>query len=222
MKVLILNGHGEVAKRTEVLRIKKQYSQDSTIHLDLKQNNLADLENAIFSVPLFSSGPRLIIAENLPATFSLEKFNQVGDEITLLITAADLKADSVVLKSGKNINIKMINFEGEKELSAFPFVDNLLERKSAALAELSKLLPEYGGMYILSMIYYGLRRNILPLPASSFAQKKIKEQKQKYPIQDWEKLYALTLKTEANIKSGKASEGIALVSLTQTFIAGKY
>lgn len=219
MKVVIFSGPGEVGKRTEVLRIKKQYSQDSVIHFDLKQNGLADLENALFTVPLFAADQRLIIAERLPITFNLDKFSQIGNEVTMIITVTDMKADSVILKSAKTNNAKIINFEGEKELSAFPFVDNLLEKKSIALAELYKLLSEYGGMYILSMIYYGLRRNILPLPSSPFAQKKIRGQKENYKPDDFEKLYALTLKTEADIKSGKTTEDMALVKLTQAFIS---
>lgn len=218
MKIIVLHGPGEVGKRAEALRIRKQFSPDATAVLDLKQDGLDKLEMALSSVSLFESGLRLVVVENAPDKLDLTTLTQVGDEVHLLVIAGSPKAATSLMQSSGKIKAKVLSFEGERELSVFPYLDNLIEQKKEAHVELQKLLSEYGGMYVLTMVYYGLRRNILPLPASSFAAKKISSQKGRFDMAGWEKFYRLAILTEFNIKSGKISEDLGLLRLTQAII----
>lgn len=218
MKTILLLGPGEIGKRNEALKIKKQFSTENIVQLDFKEVGLKELGIQLVSTSLFSTGERLVVAENIADNFDLEKLRSGDESVTFLILGGNPKTDSLLLQSAKKTHARILLFEGEKELTAFPFLDSLIEGKTQAFIELEKLCLDYGGMYILTMIYYLLRRNLLPLPSSSFMQKKIKSQKQKYQSQDWSKFYYQTLKTEFEIKSGIITEEIGLKSLVQIFI----
>ncbi len=218
MNLIVLYGPGEVSKRAALAKIKKEYTPDSMIILDLKVKNKADLEVALASTSLFDGGKRLVVAENAGDTLSLKNIKLNDQNLTLVVVAGSLKTVSVLLSDAKSLQAKIYLFEGEKEISAFPFLDALVEGKSAAYVELNKLLGQYGGMYVYSMIYYLLRRNILPLPQSDFAKKKIIQQKQKYKEEDFIKFYKLTLESEFSIKKGILPENLALTKLVTDFI----
>lgn len=219
MKIIVLYGLGEVEKRNELLKIKRRFPEQSVVQLDFKQDSWEKLTLVLAAQTLFEGGPRLVIVENASEKLDLKKLPDSLEDV-LLITASSLRNDSLLLQTAKALEARVLNFEGEKELSAFPFLDALMEGKKEAFIELQKLLLGYGWMYVLTMVYYGLRRNILPLPASSFVSNKIRTQKKRYQTLDWEKMYQLTLATEFGIKSGALSEKVALAKLVQ-IILGK-
>lgn len=218
MKIILIYGPGEVGKRNYLLKIKKEFSQYQISQIDLKQESLSDLELKIASGFLFESGERLIVVENVPDKMDLEIFKKTALEITLVLVASSPQQSSPILQTAKKLGARIYAFEGEKELNAFPFLDNLIEGKRQAFLELEKLLLEYGETYVLTMIYYLLRRNILPLPLSDFMKKKIQKQKQKFTLKDFEKFYFLTLQTEYKIKNGLVNNKTALTSLVRNFI----
>lgn len=222
MKIILLHGPGEVGKRVEGLRVRKQFTADMTVLVDLKQDSLEKLEWALTSVPMFESGPRIVVAENVPEKLDLSTLPTGAEDLTFLLLSGSLKSTSTLLQSAQKLMAKAYSFEGEKELSVFPFLDKLIEQKKEAFAELEKLLSEYEWMYVLTMVYYGLRRNILPLPASSFARGKIEMQKRKFKLEDFENFYKFTLETEFSIKMGKIPPDIGLARLVQAFSGGEY
>ncbi|KKR80843.1 MAG: hypothetical protein UU73_C0002G0172 [Candidatus Daviesbacteria bacterium GW2011_GWA1_41_61] len=218
MKIALLHGPGEVGKRSELLKIRSHFSRNLVSIVDLKQDDIAKIEEIMLSQPLLFEGRRLVLVENAPETLDLEKLPKLAGELFLAVMAPSLKNDSLILKSAHKLGAKILLFEGEKELSAFPFLDALLEKKPQAFSELQKLLLDYGWVYVVTMIYYGLRRNLLPLPPQGFIQRKILAQRQNFHPQDFEQLYKLALQTEFNIKNGAMAEKVALAKLVQAFI----
>lgn len=218
MKIIVLLGSGESRKRGEMLKIKEQFSPDAVSSFDLSIKKISDIDLSLSSLSLFDASDKLIIIENTPDDLDLKKLVKINNSATLLFLALSPRANSKLLLSAKEINAKTIVFEAEKEVSAFSYLDNLIEGKKEVFGKLQELLDGYGGMYILSMIYYLLRRNLLPPPLSSFMQNKIKSQKQRFILEDWQKLYLLTLKTDFAIKSGILPEKIALTKLTLEFV----
>lgn len=217
MNVVVLQGAGEIGKLNHLSQMKSKFAPESVTQIDLKQSGIGGLETALVSPSLFSQEARLVVVTNILDSIDLGKLRQ-EDAVTLVIVSSAIKAGTALATSLKTLQAKTLTFEGEKEVSAFPFLDNLIEGKKTAFIELEKLLQEYGGMYILSMIYYLLRRNLLPLPASDFMQKKIKLQKQKYQPEDFKKAYARVLDTEWSIKNGEISEKLGLTKLVQSFM----
>lgn len=218
MKIILLYGPGEVGKRNYLLKIKKEFSPDQISHIDLKQDNLADLELKISSGFLFENGERVVIVENVPDTMDLEAVKKTTGKVTLVLLAVHPPPLALILQTAKKAGANIYSFEGDRELTAFPFLDNLIEGKKEAFLELEKLFLKYGAMYVLTMIYYLLRRNILPVPSSDFMRKKIQKQKQAFNLKDFEKFYQKTLETEFKIKNGLIDDKIALTFLVRNFI----
>lgn len=221
MNITVLYGPGEIGKRSELIKIKKGFSKDSTKVIDLKQEPIGALNLALSSVSLFDQGNRLVAVENVPDSFDCSLLQNNDSSLTLVLVAGNSKASSVLISSAKKSDAKMLSFEGEQETSVFPFLDCLLEGKRQSFVELEKLLSEYGGMYVLSMVYYALRRNLLPLPASDYMRKKITNQSQRFSISDWTILYESVLQTEYDIKTGKVSERLGLYGLVMQFLDEK-
>lgn len=221
MKCILLYGPGEVGKRAQLQNIKQGFSSEDISVIDLKQEGWGKVLLTIQSNPLFSSDNRLVVVENIGESLPIENLSLNTDNVTLVILAPNLRANATLLTIAKKVGAQTMLFEGEQEVSAFPFVDSLIERKRITFLELKKLLDEYGGMYVLSMVYYGLRRNILPLPRSSYASQKIVSQKKLYQEKDWSILYQLTIETEAAIKTGRITEDLGLYSLVERFLVCK-
>lgn len=217
MTVFILTGLGEISKRQYLLKLKQHFDNTAIIERDLKTHDISAVKDYLISSPLFTD-TRLVILENSPSFLNLEEL-ATSKQLTLVILTSQLSASSTLFKSAKLLKAKIIDFAGEKEISAFPFIDGLIERKSVALSELVKLLEIYGGMYVLSMVYYLFRRNILPLPKNMFFRKKITTQKSKYNFTDFANMYQKSLQTEYKIKSGLVSEKLGLTRLVQLLIS---
>lgn len=219
MKIILLIGPGEVSKRNELLKIKKGFDSENISQIDLKVADASFLEVGLASSGLFETGVKLVIGENAPDKLDLKKINLGEGETTLVLVADSPKATSKLLESAKTLKAQILSFEGEKETSMFPFLDKLIEQKKEAMVELEKYREEWGSMYVITMIYYLLRRNILPLPANSFAAGKIVTQKKKYTMEDFTKLYYLAIQAEFNIKNGDMDEKGALTRLAYSFIS---
>lgn len=219
MKVIVLHGPGEIAKRHFLISLKATFSSEGTTVLEGKQASSNQVKTTLSSGSLFSD-KRLVILENATDDLDLSEFKNQDDGVTLIVVAQSPSATKVILKSAAQIKAQIHSFEGEKETSAFPFLDALIERKTGALVELVKLLEEYGEMYTLTMIYYLWRRNILPAPASAFAAKKIASQKVNYSSADFAQYYSWTLDAEAKIKTGALPGKLVIKQLVQQIISG--
>ncbi|MCL4366916.1 hypothetical protein M1563_01995 [Patescibacteria group bacterium] len=218
MKVVLFYGPGESQKRAEAMHLKEQFKAECVSIVDLKNSNVVNLADLIAQTSLFETDPKLIVVENVPENFDLEKININTSEGTLLLLGQNLKDNSALVTKTHSLQGLIKRFEGEKELQAFAYLDCLLEGQQNAFVELAKLLSEYDGVYLISMIYYLLRRNLLPLPSSNFLRQKITRQKQALTEGDWLKLYQLTLEAEYKIKSGQFPDNPALFTLTEAFL----
>lgn len=216
MKGILLIGPGESGKRAYLQKLKKELDSNQVSLIDLKSQSLKDLENSLISQSLFDNGKRLVVVENLPKNFDLDSLHSDDDNLALVFVVTGESA--ALFKAAKQLKYQILEFAGEKELTAFAYLDALLEGKVESLTELSKLLETFGGLYVISMIYYGLRRNFLPLPAPQFVQNKIRRQKSRFKLEDWTKLYFQTLTAESQIKTGLGQENVTLNFLTEKFL----
>lgn len=214
MKITVLTGAGESAKRAWLMKYKEQFEDLGVDEVDLQTQPLTALMQRLLTPALFSR-KQLLIIENAPAGLDLQKLtSEKVQDMEMVILTSQLSSTSTLYKSAKELLFQVLNFDADKELSAFPYLDKLIERDRSVFLELDKLLREYGGMYILSMIYYLLRRNLLPLPQNSFIRNKIKGQKLKVNEDSWQNLYYLILETEFKIKNGLTDEKSGLADLT--------
>lgn len=215
--MILLHGLGEVAKRNQLLQIKKSYPSDAVTVVDFKQAGLGQVKMVLSSGSLFAE-KRLLIVENVPDDLDVSELTGGDESVEVVLVAGSPSATKPILKTAQQSKVRVMAFEGDKEVSAFPFLDALLEKRPEAYGELEKLLEEYGEMYVITMIYYALRRNLLPLPASDFAKKKIIQQKKNYTEQDFARLYKKVIEIENGFKSGTVDSHAALTTLVAEFL----
>ncbi len=218
MKITLLHGLGEVAKRNQLSQIKKGFAADAVTILDFKQAGLSQIKMMISSGSLFAD-KRLVVVENTPDDCDVAELVSSDISVELVLVAGSPSATKPLIKSAQQQKIMVLHFDGEKEVSAFPFLDALLEKRPEAYTELEKLLEEYGEMYVLTMMYYALRRNLLPLPASDFAKKKIIQQKKLYQTDDFARMYKQALELEHGFKTGSLEPHAALTSLIADYFS---
>lgn len=217
MSITLLFGVGEVGKREQLLKLKSSSTQ-AVVTYDLAYDSQITVGQVVMSQGLFSPSS-LVVVENAPTTLDLEKL-KIGKSVDLVVVADSLQPNSPLLKSTQKLKGRIIHFEAEKETRAFLYLDSLIEGKKEAFYQLDKLLKNYSAMYVITMVYYLLRRNLLPPTQGPFLKQKIQRQKLRVSSEQWEKLYCLTLETEFKIKKGMAvSEELALYQLTQKFLA---
>lgn len=217
MKKILLYGPGEVEKRQALARIKAKFDHGAITILDGKKLQDNEVQTILRTSDLFQTNDRLIVIENPSDSFGV-KLLPNDLELTIVLLADNLKSTSKLLQAVREGGFEIYQFQLEQELSAFPFVDSLLEKRPVVFLELEKLLAHMGSGYVLSMVYYAIRRNLLPLPASGFLAGKIERQRRGFSAQDWLRLYQGCLKTEYSIKTGHTEERTALYQLLNEFL----
>lgn len=212
-KLIILHGNGLVSKSNKLSQIKKDFD-----NLGIKQFNgeEVDFEKIIaeISTPSLFSQERLIVLENFDEKIDLKKIPS-DETLTVVIKFPKaLNKLSSTLKEAQNLNAQIYLLTEQEENSIFPFLDTLADKNPKALSQLDKLLEDFGGQYILTMIFYMFRRLIVSskkLP--EFVIRKIESQKRNFTLEKIESLYKSALETDFKIKSGLIEEKMGLTML---------
>lgn len=200
-----------------VSSLKKDFDAESITELSFKNSSLGELKLESQSVSLFSE-KRLIILEDF-SDINLEDLPQDENLTIILKFSKTLPSNSLLLKQAQKLKAQIIPFSEEKEQSVFPFLDALAEKNPKALVFLESLYKDYGSQYLLTMIFYLLRRMVVGaknLPP--FVVKKMEAQKRNFPLERINYFYKKTLETDFKIKSGLIDEKMALFSLSEEFL----
>lgn len=218
MKLIILYGAGLVGLNNKLISLKKEFSSFPLTEIKGSEVSLQKLILELSSQDLFSKG-RLVILEDPQEDLDLEKLPLTDDLILVVKINKNLAANSKFLKSAQIIKGQILFFPEEKELSIFPFLDSLAEKSPKAYIELEKLQKEYGSQYIITMIYYLLRRLLVPpknLPL--WSAKKLEKQRLIFSLEKVKNFYRQVLELDYKIKVGLIEEKIALIKLTNKFL----
>lgn len=211
MKLIIFHGPGVVAMNEQVIAVKKQFDPLTTVELG-KGATFESISTQTRSNPLFSQ-KRLLILNDIDHT----DFNSSDDDLTILLISPKLLTASL-LQSFAKYTPRIVSFPEEKELSIFPFLDKLAEKDPIALADFEALFDKFGSQYILTMLVYLLRRNILTKKLPSFVAKKLSKQKKNFNLEKIKAYYLNILETDYKIKSGLTSEKEATFHLVHSFL----
>lgn len=211
MEVIILHGNGLIGQLNKLAQIKKNFNPLATLEFSGKE---IDFEKMLVSLktPQFFSEKRLVVLENFSETEDLKVLPTDDLDLTVVIRfSKSLLKSSQIFKSGNLIKAQFIEVSEIEGKNIFPFLDKLAEKNPQALSQLDNLLKDYGGQYLLTMIFYLLRRLILiskTLPP--FVVKKLEKQKLNFSQNKVTDLYKLGLETDFKIKSGLMDEKLGL------------
>ena len=219
MKLIILHGNGLVSKSLKTSQIKKEFESLSIVEISGKD---APFSQAVinFSTPQLFSDKRLVILENFnPEEVDFAKFPQDETLTILLNFPKPLPQNSKLLKDALSKNAQIILLSEAEEKNIFPFLDSLGNKDPRSLSSLDRLLNDFGGQYILTMIFYMLRRLIQnPKKLPPFIIQKIEKQKQNFPLEKITSLYKTALETDYKIKSGLFEEKIGITLLARKIL----
>ncbi len=219
-KLILVHGNGLAAISQKISSIKGEFDSLSTVLVSGKNFNW---EKGVleFSTPGLFSDSRLVVLEDFEASseIDLEKIPKEEGLTVVLKYIKSLPANSVIIKQFNKLGGQIINLTEKDEVSIFPFLDMLAEKKKAAFLELGKLLDEYGGQYILTMIFYMLRRLVMkPKNLPEFVLRKIQIQKKNFSKNQVKQIYRFSLETDYKIKSGLLEEKMGLNLIVEKVI----
>lgn len=218
MPILIYHGNGLIAMSRAVSAIKAKFEQVAISEFNGKTQTIEQVLMGVATQDLFSPS-RLILLENFTDKTDITKLTADSSTTVVLRHSKPLAASSVLLKSAKEIKAQIQEFSEAEEVSIFPFLDLLGEKKPAAFAQFEKVYAEYGGQYIFTMLYYFFRRMIVtPKKTPSFAMQKLERQKSNFPLEKIQTLYQMTLETDFKIKSGLIEERLGLTLVVQQIL----
>jgi len=214
--ILIIHGSGISGISQKISLIKKGFDGFSITEISSKNQNLEQALISASTSQLFSE-KRLVILEDFdPSVYAgqgvLEKLPDDPGLTLILKFSKKIPAASPLLKQAPKLNAQVILFEEKDEQSVFPFLDSLAEKQKKSFGMFENLYEEYGGQYLLTMIYYMLRRLLMEpkknLPG--FVIQKIDRQKRNFPLEKVKELYKFALETDFKMKSGLLEERMGL------------
>ncbi len=219
MKIILIYGLGLVSALDKVAAIKKGFDPLSVVELNWKNSAAKESLSEVLTPGLFSE-KRLVVIEEVDDKFNLTSLPDDPNLTLIIKISRNLTPSSLLLQQAKIANIQILQTSEEKETSIFPFLDMLAEQNPKALAEQEKLLSEYGGQYIITMLFYLLRRFILPSnTAAPFMLQKIDKQRKNFTYEKLKGFYKEVLEIDFKIKQGLIDETVAIRSLTNKFLA---
>lgn len=217
MKLFIFHGPGITAMTNRILTIKKSYDSLNIKEFYGKETTFEKANLELSNLSLFSEN-RLAILRDF-SDIDLDKLPQDEHLSVIIQSSKSLASNSVVLKSAAKLGANVMAFTEAAETSVFPLLDYLAEKDPQALRELDKVYKEYGGQYILTMLFYLLRRYVIPqtrLP--DFARRKLDKQRANFSTSRLKFLYKSILETDFKIKSGILEEKMGLSLLAEQFL----
>jgi DNA polymerase III delta subunit len=218
MPIILFHGNGLTAISRAVSQFRSKFDSLAISDFNGKNQSFEQVLMALGTIDLFSNA-RLVILENFSEKTDLSLI-QTDDKTTVLIRSQKaLGAASILLKSAKSIGAQIQEFSEADEISIFPFLDLLGDKKQLAYVQLEKVYVEYGSQYILTMLYYFYRRMlVIPKKTPSFALQKLERQKQNFPKEIIQQLYQFTLEIDFKIKSGLIDEKIGLLLIIERIL----
>lgn len=220
MKIIILHGNALVAQSEKIRQLKKEFGSFEILEFSGKEKDFQEVLPILATPQLFSS-ERLIILDNFDEkNIDLEKLPQ-DESLTLVFKfSKPLNSSSPLLKTATKFKSQIIPLSEKDESSIFPFLDDLSNKNAkAAFSKMDKLYEELGFQYILTMIFYMLRRLILPTKSlPPFVLKKLESQKLNFPKPKIIKLYRKVLETDFKIKSGLMEERVGLARIVSEIL----
>lgn len=219
MQLLILHGSGQAAIANYIHGVKKEF-RGLVEEIDGRQLSFDQALINLSNMSLFTER-RVVILENFDDNIDLSRV-PASDDLTVIIRFGKLlNPKSLVLKKATGVGVKVIVYAEKDKAQIFPFLDNIAERNKTALLQLDPLLDEFGGQYVLAMIFFMLRRIANPPKHTPFIAKKIAGQRKKINDAQICKLYRQAILTDFEIKNGWLSERLGLTLFVSSIISSE-
>lgn len=217
MKIYLIHGVGIGSSYDRLMQIKKDYSALEVKEIEGRDINKHQLLMELGGGQLFTDR-RLLIVNNLSLEVDLLELPDDVNLTLVLYFNKTVSAGTKVYKSAEILKAHIINNTEREEVLIFPFLDKLAEGDESCLQDWERLYKQYGSQYVITMIFYLLRKFILaPKKMPSFALNRYNKQKEKFSLDRIKKLYIDLIEIDFKIKSGLIDERMAIFLYIEGF-----
>lgn len=213
MNLTIIHGGDVVASMKKLDALVAKFPEMGVVRSDGEVSE-EFLINNLQGLNMFED-KKLVVLTNPQADLNLEKYAKVDVEVVMFFDKA-LTSSSLFLKIK---NAQEFIFEKKPDKTIFTFLDLLGDKNPKAFSLFDKLFDEFGDQYLLTMLFYLFRRQILTntrMPDS--IKQKMEKQRQNFPKERLKTLYRTTLETDYKIKTGMIEPKIGLFLLVEQII----
>lgn len=215
MMTVIIHGGDVVASLKKLDEMVGKFPEMAVVRASEEEITEEFLVNNLRGQGLFEE-KRLVILENPSPDLDLEKYGSNDNVWVVLFFDKNLPAASSFLKLKE---AKIFSFEKPPDKTIFTFLDLLGEKNPKAFRFFDRLFDEFGDQYLLTMIFYLFRRQIVindKLPAS--IKTEMARQRQNFPVERLKELYHAALETDYKIKTGLIEPKIGLFLLVERIV----
>lgn len=218
MKLHLLHGPAINSSRLYLNNFRKRFDSNDVVVFE--KGAPQDVIKASYQTDSLFSKQKLIIIEN-----SIEDIldDNITDSDVTLVFWFDYKLSekSTILKLIQNKKGQIHFFPEEKEISVFPFLDQLSAGNKRVYFELDKLTKAgFDNQYLITMIFYLLRSLLYtPKKASDFVKKKNARVRVNFQLEKVTSLYRFVLETDFKIKSGLIDSKQAQFRIINQFLS---
>jgi|SRR3989344_168113 len=198
MRLLLLHGSAILSSRQKLAELRHEFEINNIVVFEKGSNpSVSDL-----TTPNLLGEDQLIILENPPEDFAVDSSFAADNLLLILWFDHEVSEKKVVLEWVKNTKGEVIFFPDAKEISIFPLLDLLGNRKKEAFLEVNKF-KDFDTQYFITMIFY-LLRNLVATPkgAKDFVRNKNAKMRINFSGGELKEIYKFILETDFKIKSG--------------------
>lgn len=217
MKLLLLHGSAKIASRKKLIDIKQKFDTNNVIVFE-EGANLQTILGSLSTPSLFSN-EQLMILENPSEDFTNYQL-PTGNYQLILWVDHEVSEKKPVMEFIKKLKGEVLFFPEAKEVSIFPFLDQLAVKDKRAFLEINKLKKAgFDTQYFITMIFYLLRiLAVTPKSAPAFVKNKLERQRKNFSLEKIKELYKDILEIDFKIKSGLLEKSQAEFLLVNKFI----
>lgn len=200
MNITVLHGGDTVLVERKLREVESKFEGKRIVRAFGKEATGEFVVNNFRGGELFDES-KLIIIREPEKNFDVWSLLGEGCEL-VLVFGGQLSASSKFLKIA---GAKVVDLSLPQDRRIFALLDQILDKDKRALRNLEVLLGEFGFQYILTMLFYNLRRLYLRKRLPSYVAKKMDERRKV-----WERsvasFYEQMLEADYNFKSGLGDE----------------
>ncbi|MDQ3098588.1 MAG: hypothetical protein M3Q44_02480 [bacterium] len=212
--IYLFHGNDIVASRKKLEEVRSKYDSTGITVVAAKEIDYSQLPLLFSTVSMFDEKRLVIVEEKLdPKLFELQTIAASDVDLVIWI-GSSLRSNDTLIGSVNKIKGKVELFEEKPDLSVFPFLDSVANRRRViALREYLKLKQEGADpIYLVTMLVWQFRQIIVPELASGFVKKKVEGFKANFTFEELRKIYYLLLQMDVQLKTG---EGVPDVMVEQ-------
>jgi len=216
MQISIIHGSDKVAARKKLQQLADKYESLSVVRASGGEITVDFLVNNLRGGDLFVT-QKLVVLENPDSEMDWGRLGNAEEVELVLYFDKELPVTSRFFKEEYFKKARIMGFEAPPDKSIFEWLDLVADKNPRVFEMLDRLQKEFGEQYLLTMLFYLLRRQVMP--SSGGMKSKLERQRQSFPIERIEELYKTAIEYDYQTKRGLIEGRTALFLVVERFMS---